>query len=54
MEKRDSGLCEWIVLYTNYFSYLNIHFQFSYLQTFYKPNNIKSKHSSKVETYIQI
>ena len=33
----------------NYFS-----FQFSYLHTFYKANNIKTKHSTKVKTYIQI
>ena len=40
---------EWIVLYNNYFN-----FQFSYLHTFYKPNNIKTKLSTKVKTYIQI
>ena len=34
---------EWIVLYTNYFN-----FQFYYLHTFYKPNNIKTKPSTKV------
>ena len=43
MEKLDSGLCQSvIVLYANYFS-----FQF-YLHTFYKPNNIKTKPSTKV------
>ena len=46
MEKPDSALCLWIVLYTNYFN-----FQFSYLYTFYKPNNIKTKPSIKVKTY---
>ena len=34
---------EWIVLYINYFN-----FQFSYLHTFYKLNNIKAKPSTKV------
>ena len=43
MEKFDSALCQWIVLYTNYFN-----FQFSYLHTFYKPSNIKTKPSTKV------
>ena len=37
---------ERIVLYTNYFN-----FQFSYLHTFYKPNNIKIKPRTKVKTY---
>ena len=37
---------EWIVLYTNYFN-----FQFSYLHTFYKPNNIKTKPSTNVKIY---
>ena len=49
MEKLDSAFCLSIVLYTNYFN-----FQFSYLHTFYKPNNIKTKYSTKVKTYIQI
>ena len=49
MEKLDSALHLWIVLYTNYFN-----FWFSYLHTFYKPNNIKNKASTKVKTYIQI
>ena len=51
MEKLDSGYCvnERIVLYTNYFN-----FQYSYLDTFYKPNNIKIKPSTKVKTYIPI
>ena len=34
---------EWVLLYTNYFN-----FQVSYLHAFYKPNNIKSKPSTKV------
>ena len=34
---------EWIVLYTDYFS-----FQFFYIHTFYKPSNIKTKSSTKV------
>ena len=49
LEKLNSALCQWNVLYTNYFN-----FQFSYLHTFYKPNNIKTKPSTKVKTYIQI
>ena len=40
---------EWVVLYTNYFN-----FQFFYLHTFYKTNNIKTKPSTKVKTYIEI
>ena len=42
MEKLHSALYQWIALYTNYFN-----FQFSYLHTFYKPKNIKSKSSTK-------
>ena len=49
MEKPDSALYQWIVLYTNYFN-----FQFSYLHTFYKPKNIKTKPNTKVKIYIQI
>ena len=37
------------MLYTNYFN-----FQFSYLHTLYKPNNINTKPSAKVKTYIKI
>ena len=48
MEKLDSVLCEWIVLY-NYFNYFNIHFQFSYLHTFYKPNKIKPSLAQKLK-----
>ena len=48
MEKLDGPLCLRILLYTNYFNS-----QFSSLYTFYKPNNIKSKPSTKVKTYIQ-
>ena len=44
MEKLDSALYQWIVLYTN--NYFN--FQFSYLHTFYRPKNIKTKPSTKV------
>ena len=44
MEKLDSALCQWIVLYTHYFN-----FQFSYLYTFYKLNNIKTKPSTKLK-----
>ena len=44
MEKPDSALYQWIVLYTDYFN-----FQFSYLHTFYKPKNIKTKPSTKVK-----
>ena len=29
-------------------------YQFSYLHTFYKPNNIKTKPGTKVKTYFQI
>ena len=29
MEKHGSDLCQWIVLYNNYFNYLNIDFQFT-------------------------
>ena len=49
MEKLDSTLCLLIGLYTNYFN-----FQFSYRNMFYKPNNIKTKPSTKAKTYIQI
>ena len=49
MEKPDSALCLGIVLYTNYFN-----FRFSYLHTLYKSNNIKTKPSTKVKTYIHI
>ena len=49
MEKLDRALYQRIVLYTNYFN-----FQFSYLHTFSKPKNIKTKPSTKVKTYIQI
>ena len=38
-----------IMLYTNYFN-----FQFSYLYALLKPNNIITKPSTKVKTYIQI
>ena len=44
MEKLDSALCQWIVLYTNY-----LNFQFSYLHTFYKQKNIKTKPSIKLK-----
>ena len=44
MEKLDSALYQWIMLYTNYFN-----FQFSYLHTFYKPKNIKTKPSTKLK-----
>ena len=46
MEKPDSELS---VVYTNY-----CNFQFSYLHTFCKPDNIKTKPSTKDKTYIQI
>ena len=49
METLDSALCQWIVLYTHYFN-----FQFSYLHTFYKPNIIKTKPSTKAEYYFEI
>ena len=50
MEQVDSTLCQSIVVYTIFFN-----FQFShYLHTFYKPNNIRTKPSTKVKTYIQI
>ena len=44
MERNSTVDCvnEWTMLYTNYFS-----FQFSYLRTFYKPNNMKTKLSTK-------
>ena len=48
MEKLDSVLCQWTLLYTNYFN-----FQFSYCNTFYKPNNIKTKPSKKVKTLFE-
>ena len=48
MEKLNSALSI-NVLYTNYLS-----FQFSDLHTFYKPNNIKTKPTTKAKTYIQI
>ena len=43
MEKLESALCQWTVLYTNYFN-----FQFSYFHTFSKTNNIKTKPSTNV------
>ena len=43
MEKLDNALYQLIVLY--------IHF--SYLDTFYKPNNITTKLSLKVKSYFQ-
>ena len=49
MEKLDSALYQRIKLNTNYFN-----FHFSYLLTFYKPKNIKTKPSTKFKTYIQI
>ena len=49
MEKLDNALYQSIVLHTNHFN-----FQFSYLHTFYTPKNIKTKHSTKIKTYIQI
>ena len=48
MKKLDSALCPCIVLYTNY-----LNFQFSYLHIFYKPNNIKTKASTKVKIYTE-
>ena len=45
MEKLDSAFGQWIVLYTHYFD-----FQFSYLHTFYKSNNIKTKPSTNVKS----
>ena len=50
MAKLDSALYHRIVLYTNYSKYSNIYFQFSHLHKFYKPNNIKTKPSTKVKT----
>ena len=47
MEKLDSALSLWIVLYNN------LNFQSSYLHTFYKPNNIKTKSNTKFKTYIR-
>ena len=44
MGKLDSALYQWILLYTNYFN-----FQLSYLHTFYKPNNIKTKPNTKLK-----
>ena len=44
MEKLDSALYQWTVLYTNYFS-----FQFSYLHIFYKPKDIKATPSTKLK-----
>ena len=44
MEKLNSALSI-NVLYTNYLS-----FQFSDLHTFYKPNNIKTKPTTKAKT----
>ena len=38
MKKLDNVLGQKIVLYTHYF-----HFKFSYLHTFYKPNNTETK-----------
>ena len=44
MQKLGSALCQWILLYTNYFN-----FRFSYLQTFYKSNNIKTRPRTKLK-----
>ena len=44
MEKRESVLYQWIA-----YSF----FRFSYLQAFYKPNNITIKRSFKVKSYFQ-
>ena len=44
MEKLDSALYQWIVLYSNYFN-----FEFSYLHAFYKPKNIKTKPTKKLK-----
>ena len=49
MEKLGNALRLCLVLHTHYFN-----FQFCYLHTFYKPNNIKTKPTTKVKTYIQI
>ena len=46
MEKLDSALYQRIKLNTIYFN-----FHFSYLLTFYKPKNIKTKPSTKVKTF---
>ena len=49
MGKLDSALRQWIAVYTHYFN-----FQFSYLYTFYKPNNVTTKPSRKVKSYFRI
>ena len=49
MEKLDSALCQWIVVYINYCNFL-----FFYFHIFYKTNNIETKPGAKVKTYIQI
>ena len=49
MGKLDSAFSQWIMLYTHYFN-----FQFSYLHTFYKPNNIKTNSGTNVKSYFSI
>ena len=44
MEKLDSALCQFIVLYTHY-----LNFQFSYVHAFYKPNNIKQSLAQRLK-----
>ena len=46
MEKLESVLCQWVVLYIHLY-------QFSYLHAFYKPNNITARLSLKVKSYFQ-
>ena len=50
MKKFDNELSQWM----NCAIYYYFNFQFSYLHTFYKPNNNKTKPNIKVKTCIQI
>ena len=43
MEKLGNALCLCLVLHTHYFN-----FQFCYLHTFYKPNNVKQSLAQKL------
>ena len=48
MEKLDSALYQWIVLYTNHFNS-----QFSYLHSFYKPKTLKPSLGQKLKLILK-
>ena len=54
MEKLNTALCQWTVLYIPYFNlYSTIYIQFSYLHALYRSINITTKLSLKVKSYFQ-